>query len=266
MIMTDEIYAALAEEKIQAVMTDGFPGHRLTTTLEWADMILDDAALQDLQEIKRWIEHGEVLMQAWKLNIKPGYLCLFHGPTGSGKSLAAAILGKATGHAVYDIDLVSLLAGASRFSIDGVLAFATAHDWILVFDEADIAFAAGHDNRSTNQKTAWLLQRLEEHRGIAILTSNLASRSDEAFARRFQSVVHFPIPNAENRLRLWQDSFGKVVDQNEVDLTALARDYEITGGAIRYAVRHAAIQASRRETKAIWMSDVVDGIQRQANP
>ena len=66
--------------------------------------------------------------------------------------------------------------------------------------------------------------RVEDFPGIVILATNLKGNIDEAFARRFQSLVHFPMPDAEQRQRLWR---GMLRDQSrlakDVDAQAVKR-------------------------------------------
>ena len=66
----------------------GFPAKRITTELEWKDMVLDYNTLEALEEINTWIEHQHTIMKEWGLKrfLKPGYRALFYGPPGTGKT------------------------------------------------------------------------------------------------------------------------------------------------------------------------------------
>ncbi len=80
--------------------------------------------------------------------------------------------------------------------------------------------------------------------GIAILASNLKENIDAAFARRFESIVSFPMPRHEERLRLWQQGFSpKARAEDSVDVDKIAAQYELCGGAIMNVVRYASLQA-----------------------
>ena len=112
-------------------------------------------------------------------------------------------------------------------------------DWILFFDEADSLFgkhleAQNSNDRAANQEISYLLQQIEDYSGLVILATNLRSHLNEAFSRRFQSIIRFPKPNADQRLQLWQDNFiNKPFDVDEaVDFKQLANEYELTGGGI----------------------------------
>ncbi len=178
------------------------PMQRITTERKWEDLVLSDQAMKDLEEIVVWTRHRQTVLEDWRLKrrLKPGFCSFFYGPPGSGKSLTAALLGKKTGLEVYRVDLsraVSKYIGETEKNLARLFDQAKSRNWILFFDEADALFGKrtkvsdAHD-RYANQVLAYLLQRIEDYPGIAILASNLNARKDEAFTRRFQSVIHFP--------------------------------------------------------------------------
>jgi hypothetical protein len=251
-----------------------FPARRITTALDWDDLVLNEHTLEDVEEIRAWLEHRHTLLHGWELKrkIKPGFRSLFHGPPGTGKTLTAALLGKTTGLDAYRVDLslvVSKWVGETEKNLSGIFDQAESHDWILFFDEADALFGkrtqtSSANDRYANQEVAYLLQRVEDFPGVVILASNLKGNIDEAFARRFQSMVYFPMPGPEERLRLWRNAFSrKTWLEDAVDLETLARDYEITGGAIINVLRYASLMALRRGTDVIRMQDIRQGIRRE---
>jgi SpoVK/Ycf46/Vps4 family AAA+-type ATPase len=141
---------------------------------------------------------------------------------------------------------------------------------ILFFDEADSLFGKRTEtrtanDRSANQQIAYLLQRIEDFPGLVILASNLRSNLDEAFSRRFESMVPFPIPNEEQRLRLWRDNFEDKPYPlaKDVDLKKLARDHELSGGSIVNVLRYACLKAVGRPEQTIWQEDLVTGVRRE---
>jgi len=131
--------------------------------------------MEEVEEIKAWIEHRQTLMRDWGLEkqIKPGFRSLFYGPPGTGKTFTASLLGKSTGLDVYRIDLslvVSKYIGETEKNLSTVFDQAERNDWILFFDEADALFgkrtqvSSSHD-RYANQEVAYLLQRVEDFCG-----------------------------------------------------------------------------------------------------
>ena len=212
------------------------------------------------------------LSEKWRgleKSIKPGYRSLFYGPPGTGKTLTATLIGAELGVDVYRIDLsmvVSKYIGETEKNLANVFDQAENKDWILFFDEADALFGkrtqtSSSNDRYANQEVSYLLQRVEDFSGIVILATNLKANIDEAFARRFQSLVYFPMPDAEQRQRLWNSTLnGKVRLDEGVDLQQLAHDYELTGGAITNVVRYGAINALQMQRETICCEDLVTGV------
>lgn len=230
----------------------GFPAKRITTPLEWKDMILDYDTQEALEEINTWIGHQHTIMEGLELKriLKPGYRALFYGPPGTGKTLAATLLGKKNNMDVYRVDLsmiVSKYIGETEKNLAKVFDLAENRNWILFFDEADALFGKRtstntSNDRHANQEVAYLLQRIEDFPGTVILATNLKSNIDEAFSRRFQSVVYFPMPDEELRAELWRGMLPKEWLGKEADsLVSLAAGTELSGGSITNVVRRCAL-------------------------
>jgi AAA+ superfamily predicted ATPase len=251
-----------------------FPAKRVTTRLSWDDLVLDDHILDEIEEIRVWIEHEQTLLQEWELGktVKPGYRALFHGPPGTGKTLTACLLGNSAGLDVYRIDLsmvVSKYIGETEKNLANVFDQAINKRWILFFDEADALFGkrtqtSSSNDRYANQEVAYLLQRIEDFPGVVILATNLKGNIDEAFARRFQNMIYFPIPGPADRLKLWQQAFsGKCIAEPSVSFEEIAQKYEITGGAIINVLRYCAIAAMRRGTHIVLKEELLQGIRKE---
>lgn len=250
-----------------------FPAQLLHTNLAWEDLVLEDEILDDLEEILAWLQHGEAIMEdmGLKKHLKPGFRSLFYGPPGTGKTLAVSLLGKITHREVYRIDIskvVSKYIGETEKNLANIFDQAEYKNWILFFDEADAIFGkrtATKDakDRYANQEIAYLLQRIEEYSGLVILATNLKANIDEAFARRFQSIVFFPIPSPQLRLELWQKAFSQLELDGSVNLPKLAQEYEVTGGAIINILRYCAIKSVGRMNRKIKQSDIITGLRRE---
>jgi SpoVK/Ycf46/Vps4 family AAA+-type ATPase len=114
--------------------------------------------------------------------------------------LAVEMLGKEFNKKVYRVDLsqvVSKYIGETEKNLSVVFKKAESKDWILFFDEADALFGKRTDvkdahDKYANQEVSYLLQRIEDYPGLAILSTNLKGTIDSAFLRRFQTVVNFP--------------------------------------------------------------------------
>lgn len=251
-----------------------FPAKRITTSLDWDDLVVAHEVQDEIGAINAWIRHGPALLHDWGLakSIKPGYRSLFYGPPGTGKTLTATLIGKQAAADVYRIDLsmvVSKYIGETEKNLANVFDQAQNRHWILFFDEADALFGkrtetSSSNDRHANQEVSYLLQRVEDFPGVVILATNLKANIDEAFARRFQSLVYFPMPDADQRLRLWKGMVeGGCRLADDVDLATLAQDHELSGGAIANVIRHAALCALRTDRDAIAHEDLVQGIRKE---
>ncbi len=251
-----------------------FPARSVTTTLNWDDLVLDAYTFNQLQEIKIWLEHGNTLLNDWdmKKRIKPGYKALFYGPPGTGKTLTAGLLGRLANLDVYRIDLsmvISKYIGETEKNLEKVFTKAEHKNWILVFDEAEVLFSKrtsisdAHD-KYANQEVSYLLQRLEDYNGLVILSSNMRSNVDEAFSRRLQSVIHFPLPKAAERFLLWSQSFSLHTKfACDVNLEHIAERFEMAGGSIINVVQFASLMALNRKEHVIRNADILEGIKKE---
>ncbi len=251
-----------------------FPAMLIETSLSWDDIVLPPSTRKQVEEIRTWIEYGPVLMNDWGMaaKLRPGYRALFYGPPGTGKTMTACLVGKSTGREVYKVDLslvMSKYIGETEKNLARVFDQAEHKSWILFFDEADALFGKRSETRDAhdryaNQEVAFLLQRIETFDGIAILASNLRDNVDDAFARRFESVIYFPMPRPEERLRLWRQGFSPQATLDRgVDLEALARDRPLAGGAIMNVIRYASLQALKAGGRPITAEDLLQGIGRE---
>jgi hypothetical protein len=251
-----------------------FPARRMSSSRAWSDLVLPQGPLEQLEEIRDWLKHGRTLLNEWGMRHKlhPGFKSLFIGPPGTGKTLSACLLGKLCDCDVYRIDLslvVSKYIGETEKNLSRIFDQAEHQGWILFFDEADALFGKrtqvsdAHD-RYANQEVSYLLQRIEDFDGVVILSSNLRHNIDEAFMRRFQSVVTFPLPRAPERLRLWKDAFpSRARFEDSLNLPRLADRHELTGGTIMNVARHASLRALARGDEKILANDVEEGIRRE---
>ena len=219
-----------------------FPARYIETQLDWDDLVLHPGTRKQIDEIATWIQHGDTLLHDWGMaaKLRPGYRSLFYGPPGTGKTMTACLLGKSTGREVYKVDLslvVSKYIGETEKNLARVFDQAQHKGWILFFDEADALFGKrsetkdAHD-RYANQEVSFLLQRIETFDGIAILASNQRENLDSAFTRRFESIIYFPLPRPEERLRLWQQGVSpKAHCEPGLNMAQLAREHELSGGS-----------------------------------
>ena len=251
-----------------------FPAQLLETQMEWPDLVLNGDTMQQIKELESWVKHGKVLMDDWGMRrtLKPGYRVLFHGPPGTGKTLTASLLGKYTGKDVYKIDLsmvVSKFIGETEKNLANLFAKAENKDWILFFDEADALFGKrtnvrdAHD-KYANQEVSYLLQRVENYDGLVILASNFKSNIDDAFVRRFQAIIHFPMPKANERRQIWEKAFPEKVKLDKtVQLPSIAQKFELSGADIMNVVQYCCLCALENGSHRIQQKDLLEGIRRE---
>lgn len=275
-LMLDSDYAErfISGEVRAPPMSLRFPAQRLETAMDWEDLVLSSRTLAEVRELENWVRHGDILMNQWHMRqkLRPGCRSLFFGPPGTGKTITATLLGKATGREVYKVDLSMVMSkyiGETEKNLASLLDKAEHKEWILFFDEADALFGKrtqvrdAHD-RYANQEVSFLLQRIETYDGLVILASNLASHVDEAFARRFEQLVHFPMPRQQERHLIWKKGLPREASlETGVDLAQIAAGYELSGGMIMNVIRHVSLRAISRGERVLRQQDFLDGIRRE---
>jgi hypothetical protein len=248
-----------------------FPAKRITTDLEWSDLIVSENVRQGIEEMESWLLYGKKLKKDFIFGrrIKPGFRALFSGPPGTGKTLAATLLGKAYKLDVYRIDLSKMISkyiGETEKNLSKLFDQAENKNWILFFDEADALFGKrsqvsdSHD-RYANQEVAYLLQRIEDFDGLVIFSSNFKNNIDKAFLRRFQLVIDFEIPDYAQRLKLWETALmGEFKYDQKVNLKELSEKHELSAAAIINVLHFCLLKSLQRGEKIISMEDLIQAI------
>lgn len=198
---------------------------------------------------------------------RPSVRALFVGPSGTGKTLAVSWLASRLGLPLFRVDLAAVTSkyiGETEKNLSQLLARAEQNEVLLLFDEADSLFGKRTDiheanDRFANAQTNYLLQRMESYDGITVLTSNGRSRFDDAFSRRFDAILTFPLPRPEERRRLWQAHLGASHTVTSAQLNLLSAMVDLTGGQIRNAVLRAAVEAAS-EARGIQYTDLIGGV------
>lgn len=230
---------------------------RLPCPFEPDDLVVPPHVREELNLALAWIRQQDKVLREWdfarRLPFGAGLKALFAGPAGTGKTMAAQVLAKQLQLDLYRVDLsrvVSKYIGETEKNLGQLFDEAHRSGAMLFFDEADALFGKrsevkdAHD-RYANIEVGYLLQRLEEHDGVVILATNRRQDLDEAFVRRFDMILEFPLPNAAERRRIWQGMFPAAAARDpNLDLDLLARKFELTGGEIKNIVLAAAYLAA----------------------
>jgi len=251
-----------------------FPAKLLTTKMEWEDLVIKKKTAQQIQDINVWLGCNQVFLRDWGMEkrYKPGYRALFYGPSGTGKTLTATLLGKQFNRDVYRIDLSQVMSkyiGETEKNLEKIFQKAENKNWILFFDEADALFGKrslvqnAHD-KYANQEVSYLLQRVEDFPGLVILASNFKSNMDQAFVRRFNAIIHFPMPSPSERQKIWETSIpSKANLDRNVCLSDFAAKFELSGSAITSVIHYASLQSIYKESNILCREDLLEGIKRE---
>ena len=252
--------------------SSNFPANLIATKLDWDDLILSKNTLDEVLIVNTWIENKVEIDNSKLLEkkINKGYKCLFFGPPGTGKTLTASLIGKKNNKDVYRIDLsqvVSKYIGETEKNLAKIFDIAENKDWILFFDEAESLFSKrtgiqDSKDKYANQQTAYLLQRIENYNGLIILATNLKPNIDQAFSRRIQSMINFPIPSYKERKILWRNALDGIADLNETFIEQIAITYEISGGVIKNVIQYAWL-LSKSIGRNITSNHILSGIKRE---
>jgi AAA+ superfamily predicted ATPase len=229
-----------------------------------AELILPDEAQSQVDELIAYLKQYEQVFDSWGFNKKltrgRGMAALFTGSPGTGKTLAAEVVAAQLKLELYKINLsavVNKYIGETEKHLETIFDEAAQANVALFFDEADALFGkrsevqSSHD-RYANLETNYLLQKLESHEGVVILASNYKSNIDEAFIRRLQFCIDFPLPDEQERLRIWQSIWPNELPLSpDIELEKLAKQLELAGGHIRNISLAAAFKAAQENASAI---------------
>jgi ATPase family protein associated with various cellular activities (AAA)/winged helix domain-containing protein len=238
----------------------------------WDDLVIPPASVERLRDVIDHMHHRDTVFADWGLGRKVAVwrraTALFAGPPGTGKTLSASLVAQALGVDLFRIDLsgvVSKYIGETEKNLDRVFRAAHRSNAILFFDEADALFGKrtevkdAHD-RYANVETSYLLQKLETFEGLAILATNFKKNIDNAFLRRIDVIVDFPMPARDERRRLWRALLPAAMPlAGDVDLDFLAERFELAGGLIMNAIRTAALR-SAAAGQSVGMAALLRGV------
>jgi hypothetical protein len=245
-------------EACQAQLDLGFEGlaSRTPTPFTWDQLILPPETADQLREVLTMCTHRSQVMTGWGFSrLVPygnGVTAMFSGPSGTGKTMAACVIARKLGRPLYRVDLSQVFdryVGETEKNLARIFEAARSGHAVLLFDEADGLFSQRTEVRSSNDRYAnlevnYLLQRIEGHSGIVLLTTNLDSSIDDAFRRRIRHTVRFQNPDVEARERLWRSMMPPEAEvDDDIEWDYLAADFELAGGAIKNAMLRAAFLA-----------------------
>lgn len=248
---------------------------RVVTNAHWEDIVLPEPSLEMLRTIAAQLRQQGKVLRHWGFASRDsrglGIAALFHGQSGTGKTLAAEVLANELNLDLFRIDLsqvVSKYIGETEKNLRAIFEAAEKTGAVLLFDEADALFGKrsevrdSHD-RYANIEVSYLLQRMESYRGLALLTTNMRSALDQAFLRRIRFVVPFPFPDLAQRKRIWGRMFPAGTPLQGLDYDKLAR-LNLPGGNIRNIALNAAYLAAEAN-EGVTMRHLLTAARRESN-
>ncbi|MGM0576190.1 MAG: ATP-binding protein [Myxococcota bacterium] len=229
----------------------------VSVTGNMEDLELPEGAREELDELVAACRSRDRILDEWgfgkRIPNARAVTALLYGPPGTGKTMAAGLVARELGTEVYKVDLsrvVDKYIGETEKHLSRIFDEAERGQVVLLFDEADSLFAKRTDvkkstDRYANLEVNFLLQRVERHDGVVLLTTNNDQLIDSAFKRRIRYRIHFPMPGPGERARIWQRLLPADAPVDEdLDFEWLGEDYEMSGGHIRNAVLRAAYMAA----------------------
>jgi AAA+ superfamily predicted ATPase len=228
-----------------------FPGKLYKSDLTIDDIILEDNVREQIKPIGHYInalENG--FFKSDNHNFKPGFITLFYGAPGTGKTMLAGILANTYGIDMYHVDIsqvVSKYIGETEKNLEILFNRLQGKNCMLFFDEADALFGKRSDvkdahDRYANQEVSYLLQRIEKFDGLTILASNFENNMDDAFKRRMDLSINVIRPTETTREALWKQYLPKnVTFESDHFLKHLAKEYSYTGSNIRNIMKNVAM-------------------------
>ena len=246
----DEVVAADANRQIELDEL----AQRMGRSASLDDLVLPAESIAQLRSLADRVRLSAKVLDEWGFRAGArgtGVNALFAGPSGTGKTLAAEALATELELPLFRVDLAATISkwiGETEKNLARIFDAAERTQAILLFDEADALFGKrtevrdSHD-RYANIEVSYLLQRIEAYDGLSILTSNMKTSLDHAFARRLTFIIDFPMPGATERERIWEQLLPETAPTDALDVTRLAQ-LGVAGGNIRNIALAAAFAAA----------------------
>ncbi|MBW5282015.1 ATP-binding protein [Burkholderia gladioli] len=259
---TQRLFDACRE---QSQRTQLAVAQEVRTRYRFDDIVLPDETRDWLLEVLHYARNRHQVVEGWGFDAKHlasrNLSVLFHGPSGTGKTMAASIIANELNLGLFRIDLASIVSkyiGETEKQLAQLFDQAEAMNVVLFFDEAEGLFAKRTDTRDAhdryaNLQTGYLLQRIETYQGIVILSTNLLQNIDKAFLRRFRFIVEYPFPSEAQRLALWRNAFPAATPLgDDLDFALLAERAPLSGGNINNIAIGAAFLAAAQGAAVGW--------------
>lgn len=248
---------------------------RVNCAFGWDDLVLPPHSKKLLRTACDYVRFGCTVYEKWNFGAKLPYgrgaSMIFTGPPGTGKTMAAQVMAHELGLELYKVNLASVVSkyiGETEKNLQEIFENAKKSRVVLFFDEADVLFGKRTEVKDANDKysnmeAAFLLQKIEEYNGIAILATNFVQNFDEAFKRRMKFLIEFPFPGAQQRSEIWQKAFPADAPLGKLDLDYLVENFELSGSNIKNIALHSAFLAAAAGEDTIEMKHIVAALKNE---
>ncbi len=257
-ITSDTMYSCIYNQ-----LTHSFENlaEKIKPSFRWEDVVLPNKLITDIKQACTHITLQNIVCDEWDFNKKipygQGLNMLFAGPPGTGKTMLSHIIANELNMELYRIDLSSIVSkyvGETEKNLSKIFDAGKKSNAILFFDEMDSLFGKRSETEDANDKyanmeTAYLLQKIDEYKGVVLMATNYLNNIDSAFIRRIHFIFHIPFPSKEYREMMWKKIFPKNAPlSNDIDYNYLS-DFEISGALIKNIAISGAYLAAANSSK-----------------
>lgn len=248
---------------------------QVNCAFSWDDLVLPAYSKKLLRTACDYVRCGCTVYEKWgfggMLPYGRGASMIFTGPPGTGKTMAAQVVAGELGLALYKVNLASVVSkyiGETEKNLNDIFERARKSRVVLFFDEADVLFGKRTEVKDSNDKysnmeAAFLLQKIEEYTGVAILATNFVQNFDEAFKRRMKFLVEFPFPGKSQRAEIWRRVFPPEAPVGTLDYDYLVENFELSGSNIKNIAVHSAFLAASAGDDVIGMKHIVAALKNE---
>lgn len=199
--------------------------------IKMADMVLAPIVKEALNKVVHEQRKWEILR---KHNLSPRRKLLLIGPPGTGKTMTAQALAGELGIAVYIIRLDGLMSkfmGESIAKLRLIFDAMQDHRAVYLFDEFDSIGSHRNQGQDVGEIKRVLNSFLiniekDQSNSIIIAATNLPEALDKALFRRFDDIIHYPLPDNEQVIEIIKKStrgFSFSKKSNFLDIATLAK-------------------------------------------